>query len=334
MQPLDKKYKTKLEALAKEIQASDELAKYLDEEEEADFMLLKEVYEPQIGLLYEKVAADDPLQLVAFEKRLLEPDFEGLFLPKILGYSVLRGEINESCKYVRPQFHFKDILLAICNSANFDILKKRIGQTIQMGFALSSDIWITNLIAPFQNRRIRYYLQGQSLEKYRDPEKRAVGYQRYRRQFKNHNFMTADFPETPSELKILWSPLKNFLIYRIALKGNDKSLIPHLKKFIENADFQGTKEHLQIMGLYAGFFDLGKTDLAHVGKIFNETRAATPGFAESWLHFGLEMHENEQLDWDGKVDGQISGILDKSVKDELTEFYLLTDLVHAEGYAE
>ncbi len=334
MQPLDKKYKTKLEAIAKEIQGSEELAKYLEEEEESDFLLLKEAYEPQIGLLYDKVAADDPLQLVAFEKRLLEPDFEGLYLPKILGYSVLRGEIDDNYKYVRPQSHFKEILLAICNSANFDILKKRIGQTIQMGFALSSDIWITNLIAPFQNRRIRYYLQGQSLEKYRDPKKKAVGYQRYRRQFRNHNFMTADFPQTMSDLKILWSPLKNFLIYRINLGGNDKSIVPHLKKFIENQAFQGTMEHLQILGLYAGFFDLGKADLAHVEKIFNATRAATAGFAENWLHFVLEIHEKELLDMDGKVDGRISSILDKSVKDELTEFYLLTDLVHSKGYTD
>ncbi len=41
---------------------------------------------------------------------------------------------------------FKEVLFAICNSSNFEYLRKRIGQTIQTGFALSSDIWVTNLI--------------------------------------------------------------------------------------------------------------------------------------------------------------------------------------------
>jgi len=81
MYELDQKYIEKLEGLAEEIQESDELNKYLEEEEEEDFIRLKEMFEPRIGLLYEEVAAENPLQLIPLEELLLEPIFEGLFLP-------------------------------------------------------------------------------------------------------------------------------------------------------------------------------------------------------------------------------------------------------------
>jgi hypothetical protein len=332
MQPLNKEYSDELERIASELQASEELALYLEEEEEAQFTRLKEMFEPQIGLLYDKLSEFHPLQIIAFEQRLLKDDFEGLYLPKILGYSVLRGEINERYKYKRPQEHFKDVLMAICNSANFDILKKRIGQSIQMGFSLSSDIWITNLITPIENRRIKYFLQGQKLEKYRDIDTRKALYNRYKKQFRDHNFMTADFPKNISELTIYWSEVKIFLKYRINLKADNASIIPFIKEFIANEEFQGTQEHLQIMGLYANFFDLNEENQKHLSENFNKTRKNWAEFEESWLNLNLEFHNDPELDLNAKADNRISSILDKSVKDELTEYYNLLDVVHGKGY--
>jgi len=108
------------------------------------------------------------LQLVNFERQLFNEGFEGLYLPRVLGYSVLRGEINDRVKYIRPQDHFRDIIVTICNSLNFDQLKNRIGQTMQVGFALSSDIWISNLKGLFSNKKIVAFLDTQRLPKYRD----------------------------------------------------------------------------------------------------------------------------------------------------------------------
>jgi hypothetical protein len=65
---------------------------------------------------------------------------------------VLRGRINDdSLRYDKPQDHFKKVLLYIANSSNFEQIRSRAGQSIQMGFALSSDIWITNLSDPVVN---------------------------------------------------------------------------------------------------------------------------------------------------------------------------------------
>ncbi|MCU0347490.1 MAG: hypothetical protein MUC59_11130 [Saprospiraceae bacterium] len=332
MLPLNDEYVEVLQAIANEIQESDALAYYLSEEEETYFEQLKEQFEPQIEEVYNQIAAENPLQLVSLDKMLMNEAFEGLFLPRILGYTVLRGELNSQFKYARPQDHFKDVLMAICSSPNFEILKKRIGQSIQVGFALSSDIWITNLTAVVENKRIRYFLQSQKLDKYYSPEGRQQGLAIYKKQFVNFNYMTADFPKTFGELKVLWSSLKEFLIYREEKGLNNTSLMPFLKEFIGNEEFQGQDEHLQILGIYASFYDLQGDDLTHLEKHFNATRKKHPEFSKKWLEFVLEMHESKRVDLNAAADARISTILDKSVKDELTEYYDLMDIIHGVGY--
>lgn len=332
MYELDADYLDQLEVIAGEIQESEELESYLEEEEEEYYLRLKEMFEPKIGMVYDEVASKDPLQLIALETVLLNPLFEGLYLPKILGYSVQRGEINDKYKYVRPQDHFKDVLLAICNSANFDILKKRIGQSIQMGFALSSDIWVTNLINSITNKRVRYYLQGQKLDRYRPLDARSVGYHRYQKQFTSDNFHSTEFPETSSELKILFSPLKNFLIYRIGSRWDNTSLIAPLKAFLENEIFQETEEYLQIAFLYGAFFELDEADSKHLSEHLNKVRTTLPEFDSKWLDFILELHKRKDVKMSPEAELRISGLLDKNVKDQLTEFYNLTDRIHTEGY--
>ncbi len=197
MQPLDEKYYDRLNEIAAAIQDSPNLEQYLEEEEDDFYNALRVEFEPQLSELHHQVASEAPLQLVTFEKYLLEPPFEGLYLPRVLGYAVLRGEINDQFKYVRPNDHFKDILLAICRSPHFDQLKKRIGQSISVGFALSSDIWITNLMSQVENKRIRYFLQQQKNDRYRDLKERADIYRRYSNQFRNEQYHSADFPAQP-----------------------------------------------------------------------------------------------------------------------------------------
>ena len=129
MKPLNEEYQQQLEKIAQQIQGSEEYAKYLDEEEEDDYQSLRELIEPNINALYKEVASANPLQLISLENALLDDKFEGMFLPRILGYSILRGQVNDNFKFYRPQRHFKKILMAICRSSNFDVIRKRIGQT-------------------------------------------------------------------------------------------------------------------------------------------------------------------------------------------------------------
>ena len=331
MKKLDKKYQTQLDEIAKTIQNSEELKQYLEEEEEEFYQALRDNNEPAILKLYEEMAINEPLQLLAFEKAVMDESFEGLFLPRILGYSVLRGVINKDYKYIRPQAHFEEILLAICNSSNFDYIRKRIGQTIQMGFAMSSDIWVTNLINKISNKRIRYFLQSQHLPKYRDPRDRATGLFRYNNQFRNDHYHTAVFPTNPSELKILFPSVRKFLYQRIQGGLDNSSFIDEMKAFLDNKEFQKTPEYIELLGLYSQFFELPKADLAHLMTTFNGIRANDSDFEENWFKF-LNSLKDTKLTINAKADERISLILDKKKKDNLEKYYNLLDTVHGKGY--
>ncbi len=161
MEELLQNYKTELENLKEDIQSSETLELYLDNEDGETYKELVSIFESGIDELHTKVADNHPLQLISFEKELLDPGFEGLFLPRLLGYSVLRGELDDQYKYKFPQDHFRYILIAIAESANYDNIQTRIGQTIQIGFAMSTDIWVTDLLNKIQNKNVKKFFQNQ-----------------------------------------------------------------------------------------------------------------------------------------------------------------------------
>lgn len=252
MLDLDQKYLTKLNDIKVGIQHSELLSAYLEEEEEELYTPLKEQFEPQIEAVYNEIAENHPLQLLAVEKELLNPDYEGLFMPRILGYSVMRGQLNDDVKYVKPQEHFKEILLALCNSANFDVLQLRSGKTIEIGFALSSDIWITNLMNEISNKKVRQFLESSKHVKYRDQRIRLTSYRSYKKQFSNFNYLTASLPESCSELTVNGESLIEFLIFRSKSDYNNTNLKPFISQILNSnlSDCDGFLKLLLVIGLY------------------------------------------------------------------------------------
>lgn len=333
MQDLAEKYIIKLQKIATDIQASEPFAIYTESEEEADYKSVCDVYEPQIAKVYQEIAANDPLQIEAAEKILLNNYFEGLYLPRILGFSILRGQVNDQTKYVRPQNHFKEILKAILESAHFENLKKRIGQTTQIGFALSSDIWITDFISENPNKRIRYYLMGNKLDKYRDPKERHAAYTKYKAQFSRENYLTAIFPANFSELKVEYPELKTFLLYRIANKYPNTSLLPFLVGTLKNELFLGTTEHIQLMCLAVNFFKMSAADEKEVAAIFNKMRKDVPDFSDKYLSFIIELHD-KHVELDNASEMKASGIIDRNIKDDVQEYYRIADIIHTQGYSQ
>ena len=327
-QPLDPAYVDYLEAIATDIQASPHLAAYLENEEDDDYNNLKEEFEPRIRMLYEAVANDNPLMLVDLEKRLLDEKFEGLFLPRVLGYTVLRGTVDERYyKYRHPQEHFADVLRAIIASSNFEILKQRIGQSIQVGFMLSSDIWVTNLINATSSKRARYYLQAQKQERLRDVAARRMAYNRYKRQFKGQNYLCAEFPQDKGQLLSHFQGLKKFVLYRIANAANNESLKPYLHQFVGNKDLQGTREHLEIMALYAGYFELDDDAKKDLMRELARVRENSETFSQWWLEFMLELHSHP-LGMSPEVDMRYAEVVDTTYNDELSDYYKLIRTIH------
>jgi len=66
MQAVDKSYLKELEAIVKAIQASDELKRFLEEEEDEIYNEMKDAYEPQIAVLYNKIADTHPYSDIQF----------------------------------------------------------------------------------------------------------------------------------------------------------------------------------------------------------------------------------------------------------------------------
>ena len=331
MKDLDLEYKNEIQTSLNDIVTSEEHANYLETEEDEQYQALRTAFEPRIEALHRKVSMESPMQIVALERALLNEEMEGLYLSKLLGYSVLRGELNERLKYLRPQDHFKDILLAICGSANFDHIKARIGQIVQTGFALSSDIWITNLINANTNKKVKYFLQSMKIPELRVESKRKQALARFKRQFKDNIFYYAEIPQKKEELSKLYPEFRNFIEIRVKLNKVDDSLKKQIMGFLDNTAFHGTMEHTTILGLASAFLELDAGEKKKLTDIYSTLRNTIPTFSDMHLDFILAMR-NRDIDLDNKADNNISSMIDKSIEDDVSDYYQLMDIVHGKGY--
>ncbi|MFN7326870.1 MAG: hypothetical protein ACK5SQ_09820 [Chitinophagales bacterium] len=331
MQELDPKYYARLQEIAAAIQESPALAQYMEEEDEEQYTELRQQFEPYISELHHWVAAEAPLQLVTLEKYLLNELFEGLYLPRVLGYAVLRGEVSDQFRYLRPNDHFKDVLLAICASPHFDQLRKRIGQTIQVGFALSSDIWITNLLSLVENKRVRSFLTQLKSDRYRDTKDRAELYQRYARQLRNELYFSADFPTSLGEMKANFSALRQFLMKRFEVGGDNQSLHQQIQDFLNNEQLQNTDEYLEMLAMYINYMELDGPTKEMVSKHFERERRALQEFDEKYLQFLLTCYESK-AGITSVQDERASAIIDKSRPDKVSDYYRIADKIHSLGY--
>ncbi|HHB78555.1 MAG TPA: hypothetical protein ENK85_04920 [Saprospiraceae bacterium] len=333
MEKLDKKYIDQLDAIQQEMMQLDAYSQFLDTEEEEHYNELQDIMGPKISALYHQVSTEKPLQLLEFERSLLKDELEGMFLPRMLGYTVMRGVINkDTYKYILSQEHFQEVLVNICNSPNFEFLRSRIGQTVQLGFGLSSDIWVTNLINVIPNKKVKTYLKTQKDSKYRLLENRKYLYTKYLRQFRNDNYFTTVFPTTMPELSVYFPELRNFLIQRTRLGVRDASLTSKLVEFLADKSYFGSPEQFALLALTVNFVTLDDAQKKIIGKLFNDLRVELDNFDEQYLKYLIEFYDiNLPLNEDS--DAQVLSLLEKKGdKDQLYKFYKLTETIHSKGF--
>jgi len=331
MEKLDPKYLEELEQIIEGVQSSEALAQYLDDEEEASYKLMIDEFEPAIEALYQKVADEQPMQIIALEEHLMDERLEALYIPRVLGFTVLRGVVNEEYKYINPQPNFKKVLLYICSSANFEILQNRIGQALQVGFAMSSDIWITNIINQVDLKRVQQYLRAQKLDRYRDVDARKAGYERYKKQFSDLNFYTATFPENETELKLFYPSLKNFFVERVLRGKDNSSLNPYILDFVGNDALPGSIEYVYLFGLFINYSDVEGKAKEVLSKRLNAERKEITHFNQKYFTFLRELLDS-RLPVTPACDKRVSSLLDKGIEDDLSMYYNLTDTIHSKGY--
>jgi len=331
MEALSASYKSHLDQLKQALIHSELLTTYLDSELDTDYKVICDTFEPHILELYEMVANKNPLQLISLENELLDEGFEGLFLPRILGFSVLRPEIDSNYKYKVSQDHFKKILLTICNSANFELIKLRIGQTVQVGFALSSGIWLTNLLDSLSNKKVKTFLTSQVNEKLRELNHRMTAFDSYAKQFLNFNFATADFPKTLTELRLGASSLITFLIFRAGRKFDNSSLTPHLADLVKNEAFYDEDLFIDLMMIIGLFYPLEQEHQKEYKQVLNKLRKNKVDFNQIYFKKLINLYQNN-VEISPETEKRISNLIDKSIKDELSKYYTLMDVVHTKGY--
>ena len=334
MYPLNEAYDQHLEAIATAIQTSPNLQSYLSEEEDEYYEALKAEFEPQIEQAYQQLIDYSPLEIESFERKLLDERFEGLFLPRVLGYAVLRGEITEHYYYARSNNHFGEILKSIAGNSNFDQLRTRIGQSVQCGFALSSDIFVTNLINDVPSKRVRQFLQAQRSSDARTMEGRRRIERRYRRQFRGRNYHYAPFPTEANELTSYTTALVDFLLFRVSGELNNDALLPTLHATVTNPAFAGRREILKPLAIYGAYFTPSEEQQPELMAALNRERKANPeAVADDILGFILDLKNQREVPFGPAQEQQLGTIVDRSVEDDLTAYFNLTDKIHADGVA-
>jgi hypothetical protein len=324
------KYIEQLETIAQEMLESDIFGLFSEELEEEQYRQICETYEPRFAVLHRQIADNDPLQLVAFEEMLLNPILEGLFTPKLLGFAAIRGMVNNQCKYQRPQNHFKKIIIAICESPNFDYLRKRVGQSIQIGFALSSDIWITDLVNQFPNKKVRQFVAAQKLDRFREVGDRKAGYDKFTEQLSNENYLTADFPEDLGQLAGQFPEVKRFLLHRIKRNLPAENVSSAIEALLANKSFESTTEISELVSIYLNFFDHSPEKLKELGDRFNQWRKQ-PGFDKQYFTLLTDLVEKEGLTPYPERDDQIKLLLDPAIQDDIITLYQTLSELHTYG---
>jgi len=221
--------------------------------------------------------------------------------------------------------------MQICQSANFDVVKNRIGQGVQLGFALSSDIWVTNIVQSIKLKRVNSFLEQQRQRQYRDLDARKALYHNYARQFSSLNFYTAEFPDTKTELKLYYPQLKKFIVERILRENDNSSLESYIVDFVRKDDLPGSLEYIYLFGLFINYLDLSDKSSGVLKKRLNIERKDVEGFNKNYFEFLRELLDS-RLPVTAECDQRVSSLLDKSIDDDLSMYYNMTDIIHEKGY--
>ena len=331
MQALAPEYAQRIEEIATAIQESEELSAYLESEESDDYNVLKETYEPEIAALHEEAATYYPLQLEAMELALLDANLEGLFMPKLLGYAVLRPRVNEEAgQYYRSQEHLREVLLAISRSNAFSELEKRVGQGVTVALALSTNVWVTTVISEISSRQPRNFFEQHYDRSLHTAEQRMQRYRRYKAQFKHDNYFAAAFPGDLAELSTGYPALEHFLRIRIGRGYDNLSLVEPILDFLDNEDFAATEEYERFLALTGMFVDVPEEEENALRTRIRDY-SQREGFAERYFAFLAELHHDESIDITPEVDRRMalrSGVTDEG---KVPQYYALVTKIHDHG---
>ncbi len=203
---------------------------------------------------------------------------------------------------------------------------------MQVGFSLSSDIWISNLLDQIENKKVRAFLQSMRHDRFRDQNERKTLVERYRKQFAHYNFYTAEFPETVNELKVEFGALKSFLLNRIKFNSKHDSYSHEIHSIITKKQFSKEQEYLELLAIISHFINLNPTENEHLKKALNDCRKENPNFNQHYFQFLKKELKYSNSEMTPASDKKFSDLLDRSISDDLVRFYNIVDTIHSKGF--
>ena len=330
MEALSQDYKQRLEDIKSAIQESELLSTYIDSEEPDDYSAFKEAFESEIADLYQEVANVAPLQIESLELALLDEGLEGLYLPRILGYAVLRPRVDSRGFYYRPQEHLRQVMHAIAQSAAFPELERRIGQGVTVALALSTNVWVSNLLEAIPNKIPRNFYSSKNDPGIRTPEQRLKVHARYARQFAKENYATASIPTNVEEATVTFPDVLKFLEYRYGNEVDNTSLATPLYDLLTREELKSIPGYKSVLTLTGMFQEM---PTANENKMRDLLRGASAEstFPDPYFKFLASLHHGSSVEITADVDRRMGLRLGTSGKGLVQQYYGLVEKIHSTG---
>ena len=330
MEALSQDYKQRLEDIKSAIQESELLSTYIDSEEQEDYAAFKEAFESEISALYQEVANAAPLQIEALELALLDEGLEGLYMPRILGYAVLRPRVDSRGFYYRPQDHLRKVMHAIAQSASFPELERRIGQGVTVALALSTNVWVSNLMDSIPNKIPRNFYASKSDTSIRTPEQRLAVHARYARQFAKENYATASMPTSVEEATVTFPDVLKFLEYRYGHEVDNSSLALPLFELLTTAKLTPVPGYKSVLTLTGMFQEMPAASENKLRDLLRDA-ASDSNFSDPYFNFLASLHQGDRVEITPEVDRRMAQRVGTSGKGLVQQYYSLIEKIHANG---
>ncbi len=330
MEALNPDYQQRLEDIKSAIQESELLSTYIDSEEQEDYAAFKEAFEPEIATLYQEVANAAPLQVEALEVALLDEGLEGLYMPRILGYAVLRPRVDPRGFYYRPQDHLRTVMHAIAQSAAFPELERRIGQGVTVALALSTNVWVSNLLEAIPNKIPRNFYVNNHNSSIRTPEQRLAVHARYARQFAKENYATATMPTGVEEATVSFPDVLKFLEYRYGHDVDNSSLAEPLYALLTKEELKPVPGYKSVLTLTGMFQEMPTANENKLRDLLRDA-AADSGFADPYFKFLASLHQGNNVEIAAEVDRRMGQRVGTSGDGLVQQYYALVEKIHANG---
>ncbi len=321
---LDSEFITKFEAIKSFMMGHETYQNYIDQIDQESFDAMKATLDPYLMALFNDVAGKAPLQLIALEDLIMDEELEGLFLPEILTFNVLRASVNDKSKFTRTPDRLERIIRFICISPGFDFIKNTIRLPLRLSLVMSSSIWGHKLAESIQARRSREYILQQLQEARRDEHASALQYKRLRDTYRHIAYQSAPVPVPGSTWKIQYIDFRKFIIDRINHSQDNAALKPSIYEMLNEEYFSGSEEIIELLILLAHFFELEDDDFEAVEELFARFRANHSSFNEVYFDILRSLLLKDELTFSTSNAAIISDLLESTKGgDDLTEFYHL-----------